>query len=158
MDYYKLIGIDINKDDINNINLLISNCNKKLSSYKYLPFLSSSQENDCKELQKAKYIFMNKEFKNKYDNILFRKNNNNNNSFDGYQDSQSDNLFSLNLPDNDLQTSSLHLKDNNIQGNNSRKKEKINTSSVGDRIFSMVGILNNNAPNIEANKNFFNQS
>ena len=73
INYYNLIGIDLNKEDINNIELLISNCNKKLASYKYLPFLSSAQENEYKELQKAKYIFMNEGFKNKYDNILFKK-------------------------------------------------------------------------------------
>lgn len=146
VNYYNLIGIDINKEDVNNIDLLISNCNKKLASYKYLPFLSSVQENEYKELQKAKYIFMNEEFKNKYDNILFRKKNNK--AFEAYQDSQFDNLFSLNIQPNN----------NTVVNNNSNSRKKVNTNSVGDRIFSMVGILNNNIPDIEANKNFFNQS
>jgi len=151
INYYNLIGIDLNKEDINNIELLISNCNKKLASYKYLPFLSSAQENEYKELQKAKYIFMNEGFKNKYDNILFKKKNNNsqvNDAFEAYQDSQSDNLFSLNIQPNN----------NVVVNNNSNSRKKVNTNSVGDRIFSMVGILNNNIPNVEANKNFFNQS
>ena len=166
INYYKLIGIDINKEDINDIELIINLCNKKLSSYKYLPFLNSNQQLEYKELQKAKYIFMNEELKNKYDNIIFKKYVKQNihthtktNTFEAYQDSNLDNLFSLNVKDSQSSNSSNNTHNNtNSDNTNSKKKEKINNNLVGDRIFSMVGIINNPQPNTEIDRNFFNES
>jgi hypothetical protein len=162
INYYKLIGIDMNNDNINNIELIINLCNKKLSSYKYLPFLNSNQQLEFKELQKAKYIFMNEDLKNKYDNIIFKKHikhnintntNTNTNTFEAYQDSNLDNLFSLNV-----NNSNSTNNNTNLDNSNSKKKEKINNNLVGDRIFSMVGIINNPQPNTEIDRNFFNES
>ena len=65
-DYYKLLNID----NPNDIDLLLNRCNQKLSSFKHLPFLNSNQQNEVKELKKAKYIINNKELKIIYDNIL----------------------------------------------------------------------------------------
>lgn len=160
VNYYKLIGFDTNSEDINNIGLIISLCDKKLSSYKYLPFLNSTQQTEQKDLQKAKYIFTNEDLKNKYDNIIFKKYIKQNtiteiksNNFEAYQDSNLDNLFSLN-------SSSFNNinNNNNFDNSNSKKKEKINTNLVGDRIFSMVGIMNNPPPNTEIDRSFFNES
>jgi hypothetical protein len=164
INYYKLIGIDINDENINNIELIINLCNKKLLSYKYLPFLNSNQQLEFKELQKAKYIFMNKELKNKYDNIIFKKHikqntHTNTNTFEAYQDSNLDNLFSLNTNSSHSSHFSNSTNNNtNLDNSNSKKKEKINNNLVGDRIFSMVGIINNPQPNTEIDRNFFNES
>jgi DnaJ-class molecular chaperone len=75
-DYYKIL--DINQDS--KIEDIKEVYNFKLSRYKDLPFLTEQMKTDIKQLKIAEYLLFDEDRRNKYDNILNKKNKYQNNS------------------------------------------------------------------------------
>jgi DnaJ-class molecular chaperone len=82
----------------------------KIDKYLHLPFLNDTQKHEIKELKKAQYILLNKNLRQKYDEII------NNNLKEKTKMQEQEKKFT--------------------------KKEKVDSSLVGDRVFSMIGIIN----------------
>jgi DnaJ-class molecular chaperone len=66
INYYQIL--DVKKTD--DRDYIIKKYNKKILKYKNLPFLSSEQKEDVKNLKTALYILSNEELKILYDNYL----------------------------------------------------------------------------------------
>ena len=99
--------------------------NKKIQKYLNLPFLNDTQKYEIKELKKAKYVLANKDLKKKYDSIII-------------QEIDAQNKY----------------KDKSAEKATILKKEKIDATVMGDRIFSMIGVLNIPQRNYDVDRSF----
>ncbi len=99
--------------------------NKKIQKYLNLPFLNDTQKYEIKELKKAKYVLANKDLKKIYDSIII-------------QEIDAQNKY----------------KDKSTEKATILKKEKIDATVMGDRIFSMIGVLNIPQRNYDVDRSF----
>ena len=99
--------------------------NKKIQKYLNLPFLNDTQKYEIKELKKAKYVLANKDLKKIYDSIII-------------QEIDAQNKY----------------KDKSTEKPTILKKEKIDSTVMGDRIFSMIGVLNIPQRNYDVDRSF----
>jgi DnaJ-class molecular chaperone len=97
----------------------------KIKKYSKLPFLNENQKTEVKELKKAYYILSNNDLRKVYDNIII-------------QEIETHNKF----------------KDNNNEKPSILKKEKLDSTIMSDRVFSMIGILNPPQRNLDIDRNF----
>lgn len=99
--------------------------NKKIQKYLNLPFLNDTQKYEIKELKKAKYVLANKDLKKIYDSIII-------------QEIDAQNKY----------------KEKSNEKATILKKEKIDSTVMGDRIFSMIGVLNIPQRNYDVDRSF----
>ena len=97
----------------------------KIKKYSNLPFLNENQKSEIKELKKANYVLSNDDLRQVYDNIII-------------QEMETQNKF----------------KENNNEKPTILKKEKLDSTIMSDRVFSMIGILNPPQRNLDIDRNF----
>lgn len=97
----------------------------KIQKYSNLPFLNHNQKSEIKELKKAHYVLSNNNLRKVYDNIII-------------QEMETQNKF----------------KENNNEKPTILKKEKLDSTIMSDRVFSMIGVLNVPQRNLDIDRNF----
>ena len=97
----------------------------KIKKYSNLPFLNENQKSEIKELKKANYVLSNDDLRQVYDNIII-------------QEMEIQNKF----------------KENNNEKPTILKKEKLDSTIMSDRVFSMIGVLNVPQRNLDIDRNF----
>jgi DnaJ-class molecular chaperone len=97
----------------------------KIKKYSNLPFLNENQKSEIKELKKANYVLSNDDLRQVYDNIII-------------QEMETQNKF----------------KENNNEKPTILKKEKLDSTIMSDRVFSMIGVLNAPQRNLDIDRNF----
>jgi DnaJ-class molecular chaperone len=101
----------------------------KIKNYSNLPFLNETQKTEIKELKKAYYILSNNDLRKVYDNIII-------------QEIETHNKF----------------KENNNEKPSILKKEKLDSTIMSDRVFSMIGVLNAPQRNLDIDRNFLSSN
>jgi DnaJ-class molecular chaperone len=97
----------------------------KIKKYLNLPFINENQKSEIKELKKAYYVLSNDNLRKVYDNIII-------------QEIETQNKF----------------KENNNEKPTILKKEKLDSTIMSDRVFSMIGVLNAPQRNLDIDRNF----
>jgi DnaJ-class molecular chaperone len=101
----------------------------KIKKYSNLPFLNENQKSEIKELKKANYVLSNDDLRQVYDNIII-------------QEMETQNKF----------------KENNNEKPTILKKEKLDSTIMSDRVFSMIGVLNAPQRNLDIDRNFLSSN
>ena len=101
----------------------------KIKKYSNLPFLNENQKSEIKELKKAYYVLSNDNLRKVYDNIII-------------QEIETQNKF----------------KENNNEKPTILKKEKLDSTIMSDRVFSMIGVLNAPQRNLDIDRNFLSST
>ena len=105
---------------------IIDSYKNKIKKYFNLPFLNENQKVDIKKLKKAKFIFSNNELRKKYDSIIFQ------------EIEEKKNINKKEIEEN----------------KNLNKKEKLDSQMMGNRIFSMIGVITPPQRNYDIDRNF----
>lgn len=101
----------------------------KIKKYSNLPFLNENQKHEIKELKKAHYVLSNHDLRDVYDSIII-------------QEIETQNKF----------------KETNTEKATILKKEKLDSTIMSDRVFSMIGVLNAPQRNLDIDRNFLSST